>query len=367
MKSFSNFREINEKIDNLVEQTLDNEYLVEGKVEDLKNKIMGFLGDVDDVGLLHSVLSRLNRKLLDKYQDALAERLTPKNAEEVIDFVEKTSTELEDKKKFMEIVAKGKGLSGKQVLKANSRKSFDSVISDELKKNATYQSIKNVLIKQGNFSKPGSKSAGDGEVFLSILSKDITPDPANKGDIAISGKSVEVKAQGARLRGQHGFAAGDSVDLKTKLARDLSQLTGQEVDPSSQSLSFKPGGGLPFLNKILEGSDPNKVRDIFAEAFTALFPQISKTSLNKWLKKMVQRNGTLAQDSEFLVAGMIFDYYKSLEGFESILFLNSKKNVFQVIQDGEEFVKNQKNFKITGFLNWDSKQSRESVVSVELQ
>lgn len=366
MRSFSNFRQINEQVDNIIAESITQEHLKEGKVDDIKQQIIDFLDEVHDVGLLHSVLSRLNRKLLEAHKNDLAERISPSNADEVINFVEEARADIDDKQEFMSIVGKGTGIDGKKVLNATKRTSFDDIVSNRLKGNATYQSIKGKLLRQKNFTSPGSKGIGDGELFLSILSKDIGADPADKGDIAVSGKSVEVKAQGARLRGQKGFAAGSGAKVKENLVQELSTLTGEQVD-DNRSLSFKPRGDLSFLNGILKGQDAKEVRAIFARAFEGLYPQIKSGTLNKWLKKIVQNDGTLAQDSEFLVAGMIFDYYKSLEGFESILFLNSKKGVFQVIPDGETLVQNQKNFKITGFVRWDSSIDRESVVSIELQ
>lgn len=366
MRSFSNFQKINKQVDEIISESLQEDLLTEGKVDDIKQQIIDFLDEVHDVGLLHSVLSRLNRKLLEVHKNDLSQRISPSNADEVINFVEEARADIEDKQEFMSIVGKGTGIDGKKVLNANKRTSFDDIVSKRLQGNATYQTIKGKLIRQKNFTSPGSKGIGDGELYLSILSKDITADPADKGDIAVSGKSIEVKAQGARLRGQKGFAAGSGANVKENLVQGLSALTGEQID-GSRSLSFKPRGDLSFLNKILEGQEADKVRSIFADAFTGLYPQIKNGTLNKWLKKIVQRDGTLAQDAEFLVAGMIFDYYKSLEGFEAILFLNSKKGVFQVIPDGETLVQNQKNFKLTSFVRWDSSIDRESVVAIELE
>lgn len=363
MQSFQQYKQINEQIDYM---------LSEGRtLEQIKQTILDWIqgADEEQLGILNDIYTRINKRAIrTPLENIISDRSLPSEDEEtLLNIISKPQTELEDKKNLTQMIKdKTNLISADSVLNSQGKTSFEQITPSELAKNETFQSIKNEILNLKATS--GGKERGKGEIFATLFIENTQADMKDLGDIVIDGQHVEVKGSGARMRGQKGFNAGKNNDVKEGLISKLRSFSGDGSISMNNSLSFKNSKeGIKLWNEKLKGVDSNKVKEMFAEAFKKLYPQISDNMMRPYLDTMVNNDGTVDSQAEFAVAAMNLDYYKSIEGFDMIMLVSPSEGEFITIQDGQDFLDNANSLKITGFIDWASEETRNSVPKIALR
>ena len=190
-----------------------------------------------------------------------------------------------------------------------------------------------------NYQWVGTPAVGSGEVALAILLKGGGM-ATGAGDIAVSGKPVEIKGSGGRLKGQHGFesglAAGQVFEKELqKLAKKL---------PKEESVNIPKAGGNQYnLSKtgwavstvggelIAKSKGKVKAKDIqnvWMTGFETMYVGI-KGSAKGFLQKAVKQVGPdgdvkdIGRTGAFMknLLSACMQHYMDQEGFDTIVVL----------------------------------------------
>lgn len=255
--------------------------------------------------------------------------------------------------------------------------------------------IKERLIRMRVYPSTTSAATGDGEAFFLILGANITK--RGKGDLNVgeagtnaldvAGKEVEVKAQGARLKGFGGKGVyGDGATYYKQFNDDLLTIIGpdgsdalDELAPPTKSTQGWSQGTVPFnfvgrnltaLSQVLStyvkpaGSTPDDVRRMFLGMIKHVYPKITP-QMYAGVLKTINKNGSFDVEEFrkhwFL---MTYEYYletsrdKTGQTYDGILFIHQPSFTYSYIKDSNEISKNWDDFELnTSLYNWTDTQS----------
>ena len=267
----------------------------------------------------------------------------------------------------------------KDMLRAGAG-SIDKLMTES---NPTLDYIKKNLITFRVQPSTTAVNTGDGEAFFLILGSGIAK--LGAGDLNVLGREVEVKAQGARLKGFGGKGVyGDGATYWTKFNKDLMsliKLTGvkelyQETSrpPSKKNPTGTPGvdirseplhfsaGNLAALSAVLAATKPGaaKVKAILSDALVHIYRKATPEMINRVLS-------TINSDGSFDVEEfrkqwflLTYDYYmatskdpKTGVGFDGILFIHQPSFSYSYIKNAKQIDTNWDNFELSpGLYNW---------------
>lgn len=267
----------------------------------------------------------------------------------------------------------------KDMLRAGAG-SIDKLMTES---NPTLDYIKKNLITFRVQPSTTAVNTGDGEAFFLILGSGIAK--LGAGDLNVLGREVEVKAQGARLKGFGGKGVyGDGATYWTKFNKDLMSLIKlagvkelyQETSrpPSKKNPAGTPGvdirseplhfsaGNLAALSAVLAATKPGaaKVKAILSDALVHIYRKATPEMINRVLS-------TINSDGSFDVEEfrkqwflLTYDYYmatskdpKTGVGFDGILFIHQPSFSYSYIKNAKQIDTNWDNFELSpGLYNW---------------
>ena len=267
----------------------------------------------------------------------------------------------------------------KDMLRAGAG-SIDKLMTES---NPTLDYIKKNLITFRVQPSTTAVNTGDGEAFFLILGSGIAK--LGAGDLNVLGREVEVKAQGARLKGFGGKGVyGDGATYWTKFNKDLMSLIKlagvkelyQETSrpPSKKNPTGTPGvdirseplhfsaGNLAALSAVLAATKPGtaKVKAILSDALVHIYRKATPEMINRVLS-------TINSDGSFDVEEfrkqwflLTYDYYmatsqdpKTGVGFDGILFIHQPSFSYSYIKNAKQIDSNWDNFELSpGLYNW---------------
>ena len=225
-------------------------------------------------------------------------------------------------------------------------------LNDCFKNDQVFNDIKYHILSTTFIPNYTNTQLGKGEIFLTLFGEDV-----NKslfGDISINGCEVEVKGHNARVRGMKGYSSpinANPIDyFKMKL-------NGIKLDPKKMTLIQWNN-----LNSELDKCkmSHNEIYDAFYELFSMFYVDKSYYQIaDKWMESIVT-GGRFHEDSKHYMTALQIDYYKSVEHFDKIIFVNVDTFNAVTISDGESYIKYKDLFKINGF-SWVGKETRSAV------
>lgn len=273
---------------------------------------------------------------------------------------------LEDKVTLASKLEAGGVIKTKELLKPGSG-SIDKLLNY---KSPVLDYIKGRLI---NFKVSPSTTAvntGDGEAFFLILGSGINK--LSPGDLNVLGREIEVKAQGARLKGFGGKGTyGDGATYWPKFNQEL---LGMLTEPALEFLQGATGVDLSneplhfglaatsALSQALQMSKPgaSAVKQMFDKALRHIYPKTTPEMRSNVLNT-IQSNGSF--DPEEFRKGwfmLTYEYYmatsvdkKTGVGFDGILFIHQPSFTYNYVKDKEQIEKDWEQFELNpGLYNW---------------
>lgn len=271
----------------------------------------------------------------------------------------------------------------KDMLKPTARSIDKSINKLMTESNPTLDYIKKNLITFRVQPSTTAVNTGDGEAFFLILGSGIAK--LGAGDLNVLGREVEVKAQGARLKGFGGKGVyGDGATYWTKFNKDLMSLIKaagvkelyQETSrpPSKKNPAGTPGvdirseplhfsaGNLAALSAVLAATKPGaaKVKAILSDALVHIYRKTTPEMINRVLS-------TINSDGSFDVEEfrkqwflLTYDYYmatskdpKTGVGFDGILFIHQPSFSYSYVKNAKQIDTNWDDFELSpGLYNW---------------
>ena len=296
----------------------------------------------------------------------------------------------------------GGGIINTKKLTTQGKGSIDDLIT--VKKNPVVDYIKQRLITMRVYPSTTSAATGDGEAFFLILGAGITkrgkgdlnvgtPDITKKdklhnpSPLEINGKEVEVKAQGARLKGFGGKGTyGDGATYYQTFNNDLKNIVGQDgsaeltrLTPETKTTPGWKDGSVAFnfvsrnlsaMALVLKnyakknGSTPAKVKAMFEGLIHHVYPKATADMYKPLLN-------TIGKDCSFDVEEfrkqwflMTYAYYletsrdKSGQTYDGILFIHQPTFTYSYVKDASELSDNWDDFELNPSLyNFTDTQS----------
>ena len=192
------------------------------------------------------------------------------------------------------------------------------------------------------FTWNSTPSTGIGEVWLSLMFKEgRRPNSKEKGDTIIDNKEFEVKGNGARLQGTHGYGDGKKMrdNFKTgvnEMCKTIGRTIPQNIldDSNKSDLSWnitkERSGSFGKCLKAMANEKPFDKREI--TAISAELGEVYKTYLlsakipNQAFVKAISENG----DFDVIVfnkilLGIYYEYYLQIEKFKYIVLVSYPK------------------------------------------
>jgi hypothetical protein len=356
-----------------------------------------------------------NKKMLEEYiVPALLEKDVnrPDDHQRIINlFVEAPGT-LEDKLAIAmrldttgERPNTGGGIINTKKLTTQGKGSIDDLIM--IKKNPVVDFIKTRLITMRVYPSTTSAATGDGEAFFLILGAGITK--RGKGDLnvgnagvtkkdklhnpspmEINGKEVEVKAQGARLKGFGGKGTyGDGATYYKDFNQQLFNIIGKEgsdwltqatppTKGAKPSLGWNNGKsplhfGLANLNALSQalklfakknGATPNTVKDMFHGMIMHVYPKMDKSMYNDLLKTIDRSCSFDVEEFRKQWFLMTYKYYMETsrdetgQTYDGILFIHQPTFTYSYIKGPDAMSEQWGDFELNSTLyNWTDTQS----------
>lgn len=192
------------------------------------------------------------------------------------------------------------------------------------------------------FTWNSTPSTGIGEVWLSLMFKEgRRPNSKEKGDTIIDNKEFEVKGNGARLQGTHGYGDGKKMrdNFKTgvnemckTIGRTIPQNILDDSDKSdlSWNITKKLSGSFGKCLKAMANEKPFDKREI--AAISAELGEVYKTYLlsakipNQAFVKAISENGDFdVVVFNKILLGIYFSYYLQIEKFKYIVLVSYPK------------------------------------------
>jgi len=296
----------------------------------------------------------------------------------------------------------GGGIINTKKLTTQGKGSINDLIT--VKKNPVVDYIKERLITMRVYPSTTSAATGDGEAFFLILGAGVTK--RGKGDLnvgvagitkkdklhnpsplEVNGKEVEVKAQGARLKGFGGKGTyGDGATYYKQFNQDLLSIIGpdgsNELDalcpPTKATAGWKQGSvafnfvgrNLTALSQVLatwakkNGSTPADVKAMFEGMIHHVYPKATP-DMYKPLLNTIGKNCSFDVE-EFRKQWFLMTYAYYLETsrddsgqtYDGILFIHQPTFTYSYVKDARELSDNWGDFELnTSLYNWTDTQS----------
>lgn len=273
---------------------------------------------------------------------------------------------LEDKVSLAAQLVAGGVIKVKELLKPGSG-SIDKLIN--------YRSVvlDNIKTKLINFKVSPSTTAvntGDGEAFFLILGSGVSK--LSPGDLNVLGKEIEVKAQGARLKGFGGKGTyGDGATYWPKFNKELLGLIKKPgaaylqdtigIDLTSEPLHFG-SAATTALSKVLEMTKPGAqaVRNLFNKALQHIYPKTTPEMRNNVLDTIDSKGSFNPEEFRKGWFMLTYEYYmatsidkKTGVGFDGILFIHQPSFSYNYVKDKEQIKRDWDQFELNpGLYNW---------------
>jgi len=243
----------------------------------------------------------------------------------------------------------------------------------------TLDAIKEKLIWMRVMPSTTSANTGDGEAFFLLLCKGAAK--LSPGDLNVLGREIEIKAQGARLKGFGGKGIyGDGTTYYTKFNLELSGIIGNKgMQYLSEAIGYNKKTGKPEwdiskplnfgLSNLRALSDTlsifgkgksSAVKVLFDDAIKHIFTR-STPEMRQLVKDTIGRNGSF-DVTEFRRAWFMltYEYYnltsinaKTGEGFAGIMFIHQPSFTYNFVTDGNQITNNWDKFEIgTNLYTW---------------
>ena len=331
-----------------------------------KDKICTLIKPIEDKDVLSDVQNALRKPYyLGKITEIGNKKdLDEKTMTEFSRYFFTTEGSAEEKTSYLELLSTKGILKGKGIIKSTS---IGPLLSPSLM-NGDSKFIRAITPRLYSWiAYLGARSGvGAGEGLLSLYVKDAGK--ASVGDLLISNKKVEVKANksksyGGRLQGTTGAWAGGGSKRKQML---------EIIEPFAKGKLVKDKNGYNFglwsdskgkskmnnWNNILVGNNIDKsynkavAIDILTKVFKLIFTSASDFS---WLDSALDTDGSMNQNFPKEFGVFQFKYYQNQEGFDSILFMNADNGNFININNPNEYKSALKNnyINLGGGLSWN--------------
>lgn len=306
------------------------------------------------------IWSFYNRTMIESVVNEIFEEkdLSASDAEKFNNMIIRSPGKLEDKVSLIKHI-KDTGVIDLRKLITPGKGSIDKLFNY---KSEIIDHIKHSLLNLKVSPKSTAVNVGAGEGFLMILGKNIIK--LGKGDLNVLGKEVEVKAQGARLKGFGGKGTyGDGSKYYQKFNKDVIKIIGPKGKIYfEQQYGFKPDqpwhfslSNLQALADVLAKSkaNPAAVKTLFNDLLQFVFAK-STTAMRSRVTKTIKRNGSFDVD-EFRKQWFLltYEYYdltskdeKTGEGFAGILFINQPTFSYSFVTDVSQIEKDWDNYQL---------------------
>ena len=243
----------------------------------------------------------------------------------------------------------------------------------------TLDAVKEKLIWMRVTPSTTSANTGDGEAFFLLLCKGAAK--LSPGDLNVLGREIEIKAQGARLKGFGGKGIyGDGTSYYSKFNLDLNNILGNKgIQYLSEMLGYnkKTGksewdiskplnfgltnlGALSETLKLFGKGKSSDVKTMFENAIKHIFTR-STPEMRQIVKDVIGRDGSF-DVTEFRQAWFMltYEYYnltsintKTGEGFAGILFVHQPSFTYNFVINGDQIKDNWDKFEIgSGLYTW---------------
>jgi hypothetical protein len=320
-----------------------------------KEEIMRLISLADEKKL-GKILSILREDELESlFRDYIEEkRIFSAISKTIFNEIRDADTTLEDKIEFLTNL-KNFQIENKDLKESGN---IEDLIPDEIKKTKTFKELKNFFINlkipaQGK----GATGSGRGEAILLFFGKNSSI-PAH-GDVEIDGTQIEVKYDHANL-GVSGNAVQNVKEFFSNIIKKLSikeEESCLEIIEKTQKgtdFNFKDSGSA--LRDIIEKISDNHKKILFLEmAFSKVF------NFKISVEEMFNSSGLKSASEVYKVlAGDIFEKYKSTEQFDVMLCINGKNQNYCLIRNKEDF--NKHKFSFDNF-SWTGKMQQTIAVT----
>jgi hypothetical protein len=295
----------------------------------------------------------------------------------------------------------GGGIINIKKLTTQGKGSINDLIT--VKNSPVVDYIKEKLIWMRVYPSTTSAATGDGEAFFLILGAGITK--RGKGDLnvgavtakkdklhqssplEVNGKEVEVKAQGARLKGFGGKGTyGDGATYYKTFNDQLLSIIGPdgsaELDAlcpptkatagwqnGSQAFNFV-GRNLNAMAQVLSnfakknGSKPSDVKAMFEGMIHHVYPKATPEMYKPLLSTINSKCSFDVDEFRKQWFLMTYEYYletsrdKTGQTYDGILFIHQPSFTYSYVKDGNEISNNWTDFELnTSLYNWTDTQS----------
>lgn len=290
-------------------------------------------------------------------------------------FIDAAGT-LDEKIALASRLANGGVIATKKLITAGSG-SIDDLINY---KNAVLDEIKHKLISFKVSPSTTAVNTGDGEAFFLILGQGVSKQGAGDlnvkfkeeiGKLNVLGREVEVKAQGARLKGFGGKGVyGDGAryykEFNIQLLNIIGPAGGEELtEKTGFSVSSPFNFGLANLNALADvltrhaKGQAAAVRKMFDAALLFIYPK-TIPEMRKLVTRTVKSSGSF-DPAEFRQGWFLltYEYYMDCSkshgkgGFDGILFIHQPSFTYKYVKDSLEIVKDWDQFELnSGLYSW---------------
>jgi len=357
-------KEIIESLYNFVSKNI--QLLKEDNVIDsMKKTIIDIIKHISNLSVIQQVEGILAKpKIVDLVTDLLDSRdiLFSDSKKFLVNIFVSMPLSVDRKIEFLTYLKNGSIINESKLL-TNNLTLIDSIIT---KYDDVYDLIKLDLIKFVP-KKISKASIGDGEFILILLSKNITK--ADVGDLKINGDEIEIKAAKARFEGTKGYS--DPPSYYKSFYANIQKINPNynSKNPNDINLNLK---GLKNILNVIETSEKDAkekkklVLNLFRQYLKNQFIKSSTALQNKMLDELIKKDGSFnVSDFVMYFNRFQFDYYKSVDGWKGILFVNPKNMNSVYIKDGNEFINNISKFSVSTAQSW--KETRNTTYQYGLR
>lgn len=319
-----------------------------------------------------------NRQMIESFVHKICdEKDIPKedDKDRITNLFIKAPGTLEDKVTLVKTIFEKGAVNTKKMLTPSSG-SIDKLLSY---KSPTLDAIKGKLLSMRVMPSTTSANTGDGEAFFLFLGKGIAK--LSPGDLNILGREIEIKAQGARLKGFGGKGVyGDGTTYYSIFNMNLSKIVGGRgitylkeyigYDKKTKQAKWDLNKPLHFslsnlaalsetLAKYAKGKQ-GAVQEMFDKALQHIYRK-STPEMRELVTNTIESNGSF-DPTEFRRGWFMltYEYYnftstdpKSGEGFAAILFIHQPSFTYNIVTSGEQISNNWDKFEIgTNLYSW---------------
>jgi hypothetical protein len=283
---------------------------------------------------------------------------------------------LDEKIALASKLANGGVIATKKLLTAGSG-SIDDLINY---KNAVLDEIKHALISFKVSPSTTAVNTGDGEAFFLILGQGVSKQGAGDlnvktkeevGKLNVLGREVEVKAQGARLKGFGGKGVyGDGAryykEFNIELLGIIGPAGGEELtEKTGFSVKTPFNFGSANVNALAEvlaryaKGRASDVRKMFDSALQFIYPQTTP-EMRKRVTGTIKANGSFSPP-EFRQGWFLLTYEYYMEcskshgagGFDGILFIHQPSFTYKYVKSANEIIQDWDQFELNpGLYSW---------------